>query len=469
MDESTSPERQVEIVENWSGSNDHAVIGWATDMDVSRSVDPFDTPELGPWLRDPEKIDQWDIIVCWKLDRLATGSIYLNRLMSWCQEHGKTIVSVSENFDLGHWVGRLIANVIAGVAEGELEAIKERTAASRMKLMELGRWPGGRPPYGYTTDPLPGGGYVLKHDLESLRILREIIDRTLVGQPTLAITRDLTARGVLSMADYYRHSQGDPVRGDQWEPGPVRRLLESPALRGFLVYDGKPFRGRDGRPVRVGPEIVSYEEHKRLIQALKERANVKTITNPKNPGLRVIVCYDCEKPLYRQVKGDGKYVHYFCKNGCTAHIDAAQAETLLEETFIDQFGDQPMVRKVYIPAESHETEIQEASDAIDELTTTLRSLSSATARRKITEQISALDVRLEELESLPTSEARTELLPVGKTWGEEWNQRDTEGRRQLLESNGIKLRIKITDRPKRTSVPGVLHFHLYVPDELKPV
>jgi len=42
--------------------------------------------------------------------------------------------------------------VIAGVAEGELEAISSRNLGSQKKVRQLGRWHGGVPPYGYGTD-----------------------------------------------------------------------------------------------------------------------------------------------------------------------------------------------------------------------------------------------------------------------------------------------------------------------------
>src|SRR5690606_26905722 len=177
-DESTSVERQRELITQWARDNGHEVVGFAEDVDVSRSVDPFNTPALGPWLT-PERSDEWDIVACWKLDRIATGSIYLNKVMAWCAEHEKSLVSVTENFDLGTWVGRLIANVIAGVAEGELEAIRERTRASRKKLVTVGRWTGGRPTYGYRAVELDGGGWTLEPDPESSAILHRIIDRVL--------------------------------------------------------------------------------------------------------------------------------------------------------------------------------------------------------------------------------------------------------------------------------------------------
>ncbi len=39
-EESTSAARQREIIEMWAKSNDHEIVGWAEDIDVSGSVDP---------------------------------------------------------------------------------------------------------------------------------------------------------------------------------------------------------------------------------------------------------------------------------------------------------------------------------------------------------------------------------------------------------------------------------------------
>ena len=104
-EESTSIERQREIIQQWADLNNHAVVGWASDIDVSGSVDPFDTPELGKWLN--QRAPDWDIICAWKLDRLGRNAIQLNKLFGWWNEHGKTVVSCSESIDLGNWAGRM--------------------------------------------------------------------------------------------------------------------------------------------------------------------------------------------------------------------------------------------------------------------------------------------------------------------------------------------------------------------------
>ena len=142
-EESTSIERQREIIQQWANANEHTVVGGAKDIDVSGAVDPFDTPQLGEWLN--HRFPEWDILCAWKLDRLGRKAVQLNRLFGWCGEHDKTVVSCSESIDLGSWAGRMLASVIAGLAEGELEAIQERQRGSRRKLRETARWAGGNP------------------------------------------------------------------------------------------------------------------------------------------------------------------------------------------------------------------------------------------------------------------------------------------------------------------------------------
>jgi site-specific DNA recombinase len=62
-DESTSIDRQRELITQWADLNDHTVVGWAEDIDVSGSVDPFDTTQLGDWLSS--RAPEFDVIVCW--------------------------------------------------------------------------------------------------------------------------------------------------------------------------------------------------------------------------------------------------------------------------------------------------------------------------------------------------------------------------------------------------------------------
>ena len=76
-EESPSAARQREIIENWAAANDHEIVGWAEDIDVSGSVDPFEAPALREWW---DRKDEWDILCAWKLDRIGRLGFQGNRL-----------------------------------------------------------------------------------------------------------------------------------------------------------------------------------------------------------------------------------------------------------------------------------------------------------------------------------------------------------------------------------------------------
>lgn len=70
-----------------------------------------------------------DTIVIWKLDRLARNlKEGVNVLADWCQR-GVRVVAVTQQIDLSGPVGRLIASLLFGIAEIELQHTRERQAA----------------------------------------------------------------------------------------------------------------------------------------------------------------------------------------------------------------------------------------------------------------------------------------------------------------------------------------------------
>jgi len=465
-DESTSPERQKDIIEAFAKANDHTIVGWAIDLNVSGSVDPFDTPEFGDWLNN--RADEWDVVAAWKLDRYSRRSIPMNKLFGWCQENGKTLVAVSDNIDLSHWVGRLIASVIAGVAEGELEAIKERTKASAAKLRELGRWKGGHTPYGYVARKREDAdGWELVVDPESSKVLLGIIDRVMEGDSLQAIAADLTKRGVLSPTDYRRKLAGKEPLGKPWHRSSTKAMLQSKSLLGYVTYDGSTVRDPEGLPVRHGPELISWEKFEQLQEKLEARSIKRVRTQTTSPLLHVVFCKQCEGPMHcRRFVTDGKsYEYYACGKRCGQQIPKETLETLVEETFLDELGDKPMVEKVYVPGENHQAALNEAIQAMDELTPLLGTATSETAKKRLRAQISALDTRIAELEKLPVTESRYDFVPTGKTYRQEWEYLDWPGRRKMLIKSGIRATAFLTGRV-RNAAPGALEFHLQVPGDL---
>lgn len=68
-------------------------------------------------------------VVVWRLDRLGRGSLGVHRMLEALRKRGITFVSVTEGMDMNTPAGRMMAGVLASVAEYELELRKERQQA----------------------------------------------------------------------------------------------------------------------------------------------------------------------------------------------------------------------------------------------------------------------------------------------------------------------------------------------------
>jgi DNA invertase Pin-like site-specific DNA recombinase len=471
-EESTSIERQREIVHQWAEANGHSVVGWAEDIDVSGAVDPFDTPQLGPWLSN--RVPEWDVLCAWKLDRLGRNAIQLNRLFGWCGEHGKTVVSCSESIDLGSWAGRMLASVIAGLAEGELEAIRERQRSSRLKLRETARWAGGKPPFGYigvrNTD---GAGWHLEVDPEASKVVHRIVDDLLDGKGITRIARELTEEGYRTPAQYYAALRGSQPglraspkdKAGKWAATPLRNMLRSKALRGHAHHNGETVRDAEGMPVQLAEPLVTSDEWE-LIQAALDKtqeARRDARFTVASPLAGLVVCYECGGSLHHDrntVKRDRHvyvYRYYRCVNRRTcrsAMIPAEDLEELAEETFLHEFGDLGVRERVWVPGDSHEAELREAVGGYEELLKTAGRAVSATAKQRLQAQLDALDARIAELESAPAREARWEYRETGQKYRAVWESSDTDGRRELLQRSGITIAASITGVERRSKYQG---------------
>ncbi|MGW6624193.1 recombinase family protein [Nocardia sp. NPDC055002] len=466
-EESTSAERQREIIEQWCDMHQHRIVGWAVDLDVSRSVDPFDTPELGKWFTE-EYRGSWDTVANWKLDRIATGSIYLNKVLDWCTKHDKSVVSVTESFDLSNWIGRLIANVIAGVAEGEWEAIKERTQASRRKLTSVGRWPGGRCPYGFIAVKQKGGGYKLEADPEARVVINRLIDHVLEHKPIQRIVNQLNEEGVPSPADRHRQLAGREIKKPaKWSVTNVDRMLrKKTTLLGHSVLNDITVRDENGDPVLIGPPIVDFDTFRTIQAELDDRYTPQESRMNASPLLGVLECFYCHKPQHHNA--DKTYRYYSCGARCKdhVHLNADEMEKLVEESVLFEIGDVPEQKRRFIPGQNSKAALDEAVHAMDELTTLLGAVTSDTMRKRLTGQISALDSKIAELENRESTPDDWEYYETGKTYGQLWSELGVQERRQLLIDAGVKVRAGYADRDWKKRIKGTIRFEVIVPDDI---
>lgn len=456
-EESTSIIRQKELVNNWAEANGHTVVGWAEDIDVSGSVSPFDAPGLSPWLS--ERSHEWDILVAWKLDRLARNSVQLHRLFGWIQDNDKHLVCVSDNIDLSTWVGRLVAGVIAGVAEGELEAIRERLTASRKKLRELGRYAGGKEPYGYQKVQRPDGGWELEHNPEQLETLHRIIRDVISGKPLAELTRELNSNNVPAPL-------ASNVNG--WSHTSLANMLRSKTLLGYLLHDGKPVLDAEGKPVLRGPAIVDAETFNQIQTALDQRSfRSRPHQNSKLVG--VLRCPECKTNLtikrgYRNDKLISEA--YRCRKGCLKHsITAKSIEALVYQLFSQELGGYEIMERRITPGNNTAAQLQEAEEAYQELAGFLPTAPDSETRAVLFQQLTTLGERIKHLKETNT-EPTDQWVSIGKTYQQHWETLDTDQRRDFMNATGIKVEARQLT-PTTKTAPGALSAKFIIPPDLE--
>src|SRR6516225_4287956 len=86
---------------------------------------------------------QFDVVLCWKLDRFGRSLRHLVNALAELEAVGVAFVSLTDSLDLSTPAGRLMFQVIAAMGEFERELIRERVRAglrnARAKGKRLGR------------------------------------------------------------------------------------------------------------------------------------------------------------------------------------------------------------------------------------------------------------------------------------------------------------------------------------------
>ena len=114
--------------------------GWTAveyvDQGVSGAKDR--RPALDRLVRDAKR-RQFDVVACWRLDRLGRNLKHLITLLDDLQALGVAFVSLAEGIDATTPAGKLQLHILGAIAEFERERIRERVLAGLQRARTQGR------------------------------------------------------------------------------------------------------------------------------------------------------------------------------------------------------------------------------------------------------------------------------------------------------------------------------------------
>lgn len=241
-------------------------------------------PEFQRMLADARQ-GRFDVIVCWKSDRLSRGLYVAAALMEVLEAHDIGLESVMDAIDMKYF------GIVAAIGKIELDNLRERSSLGKRGAAKLGRVPTGSIPYGYR---IGADGRPEVEEAEAAvvqRIFRHYVHEGL-GAPTIAW--QLTDDGI-------------PTRrsGRRWQASYVHRLLGSEAYKGTWMYGRKrKIATEDGARVHEQsdetwipipfPPLVD-EATWNLAQRLKQQRRVRSKRNTRQFYLlqKLVRCADC--------------------------------------------------------------------------------------------------------------------------------------------------------------------------------
>lgn len=410
---------------DWAAREGHEIVHIAADF-KSGTSDPWDRPNLRPWVTEPSKIASYDAIVAYRLDRLSRGDKRsTSRIEEWAYANGKKLVTEDGLEFPCEGAAGIRWDVTSRISHEEWLKISERYKRMTGYLRKEG-YHVGRAPYGYRSVP-DGKHKTLAIEPVEAEIIRDACGWYLNGMSLDAICAKLNESGRFPRAMKNGHQ---PL----WAASTISKVLHNEVIAG---------RQRDGNGktiMKVEP-IVSREIWDAMIARLAKRTKRQGISQSKSPALltSIIVCTNCGKAMYRTGP------NYYCRvKGCKSIIRLETADNIVHETMSNEHARD--IVEVVVPGSGYDVEIAEVK----------RDMSEAVEAEEF-DRLPDLRIELARLRALPASPTRVERRESDLTVAEMWAAMpDDTARRAYLLERGARVEYG-TDEDGRAFLVANLH------------
>jgi site-specific DNA recombinase len=252
---------QVEALEKYCRDRGWTIAEWYLDDGVSGDV-PFEQREGGKALVAAARAGQFKGVVALKVDRLGRKTQDNLRVVELLHEElGLEFSCSSQPFEVTHATGRLMLTMLAGFAEFEKAMILERTKTGLDRVAHLGRWPAGKPAYGYMIGTEGAERGCLVVDPVEGPVVKRIFDLYLQGWGVQKIAAWLNTNGIAPPRAEDRQKKANTRRRavPRWNISTVHFILHNPAYydrgdgQGEALYNRTRTKRKDGREVGHEP------------------------------------------------------------------------------------------------------------------------------------------------------------------------------------------------------------------------
>ncbi len=248
-----------------------------------------------------------DCVVVYKVDRLSRSLLDFSSVMGTFDKYGVSFVSVTQQFNTTHSMGRLTLNILLSFAQFEREIIGERIRDKIEANCKRGQWTGGYPVLGYDVDRSERTPKLIVNAEEAVRV-RRIFTMYLDLKALVPVCDELEKLGWKNKV--WTTKKGTAKGGREFDAGSLHSLLTQ------RLYVGQ---------IRHKLEIYAGQHDAIIDESIFERVQTQLRANNNNRGNRLpsksggllkglLRCPDCNVAMVHNVtrKKSLVYRYYTC-------------------------------------------------------------------------------------------------------------------------------------------------------------
>lgn len=456
----------------WAHSEGDAIVHVTRDRNVSGAVPPWERPELGPWLTEPEKIVQYDGLLAYEVSRASRDYADVAWLRKWAERHHKELYIIKERLRWPDDRDGVLWGVAAERAYQERQDMIEKTTRELTALRNAGKLTG-KPPWGYTSTGSKYDRRLIPTET-GRKYIPAIFEYVIDGWSLKRIARWLEDLGVPPprLASELDDNEVPADSGGWWPPS-VGLIIRNPTYMGHRcalamvppddveIIDGKPVRFLYGSRWILNPHwtygeviheceaLVSAAVWKRANEALASRGK-RGHSDPENRAMLsgALDCGHCDdSPMYRrtpakQLQEKNRYltVYYRCAGRGAGRQSCG---LLIAEDILEAAVDQVITTTFDIPVMVETVEYGNEAD-IEAEVEKIKFLISQLGSRNLPDdeydaELARLRAERDRVAFQPRIRDTVKLEPTGDTYAGLWNDLPTAERGPWLTENGFKV------------------------------
>jgi DNA invertase Pin-like site-specific DNA recombinase len=252
-----------------------------------------------------------DTVIVYKVDRISRSTYDFGNIMRMFEKHKVQFISTTEDFDTTTPMGNMMLQLIMIFANMERDTIQKRINDNYYARAKLGRYLGGKPPFGY------GKKKILMDDKKTSIYVENLEESDLVKSIFKKYSSENASFGII--AQWVNNGTNYATsRGNKWSSNTISRIIRNPAYtfstaevylylkeKGYIMNnDIEDFTGENG--------MYWYTPGGRENKKNEDNPSETSITiTPHTPFIDAETWLTCQKKADKnfQVKNSGKGKH----------------------------------------------------------------------------------------------------------------------------------------------------------------